>query len=374
MLYIFSAAIGLFIATLFASLFIRTRSRLLAIMLLVSGAASLVSAMGLLLSRVLGQQAGFLQPWCFILLIIPLLVFAVGTIFRRDIMPKINYSLTHLEIEQSSLRLLFTRWAPLLFYTATLCLLVIALARPVKIERSTLPPTEGIDIMLLLDVSASMNSDDFYPTRFVAALKTADDFISKRPSDRIGLVLFSTEAMLQAPLTLDHEALRDFLSSLYLGIIPPQSTAIGNGLAVAAQHIKDSKAKSKIIILLTDGRSNAGSIMPTIAAKAAAAYGIKVYTIGMASLPENPSDKDADEINENLMQEIALLTGGRFYRAQNEMELANIYKTIDQLEKTEFNQASMITQIDFYYPFLLAALVLLFVGLILDKLLFIKVP
>ena len=275
----------------------------------------------------------------------------------------------------TSLRVLLTRWLPLTLYTLCLVSMVIALARPVRVDRTVLPPTEGIDILLLMDVSASMQKQDFYPSRFVAAQKTAQNFISKRLNDRIGVVAFAKAALLQAPLTLDHEALQEYISSLYLGMVDPNFTAIGDGLAVAASHLKDSKAKSKVIILLTDGDSNAGTIEPLMAAKAAAAYGIRVYTIGTASAPgQNPYASAEDEINEGLLLEIATATGGKFYRAKNEAELARIYDTINELEKTEFTPSTTIHRADAYQTLLLWALVLLAAGLVAEKLFFIKVP
>ena len=181
--------------------------------------------------------------------------------------------------------------------------------------------------------------------------------------------------MLQAPLTLDHDALQEYLSTLYLGIVDPNYTAIGDALAVAANHLKDSKAKSKVVILLTDGDSNAGTITPQLAAKAAAAYGIRVYTVGTASAPGDSLYSSAeDEINEGLLMEIANETGGKFYRAKNEAELTQIYDMINELEKTEFTPSSTIDRKDAYQPFLWAALVLILLAFGLEKLIFIKVP
>ena len=162
---------------------------------------------------------------------------------------------------------------------------------------------------------------------------------------------------------------------MYLGVVDPNYTAIGDALGVAANHLKDSKAKSKIVILLTDGDSNAGTIAPQLAAKAAAAYGIRVYTVGTASAPGDGLYSSAeDEINEGLMMEIANVTGGKFYRAKNEAELTKIYDTINELEKTEFAPSSTIDRSDFYQPFLLLALGCLVAAFILEKLFFIKVP
>ena len=342
--------------------------------IITAGAGILVAGAGLILHRFFNHLE-FLHPWAFLWLLLPVAVVLAKTTGYRLFTRQIVYPLAHLQVEQASLRVLFTRWLPLTLYTLCLIALVTALARPVRVDRTVLPPTEGIDILLLMDVSASMQKQDFYPSRFVAAQKTALDFISKRFNDRIGVVAFAKAALLQAPLTLDHEALQEYIASLYLGMVDPNFTAIGDGLAVAANHLKDSKAKSKVIILLTDGDSNAGTIEPQMAAKAAATYGIRVYTIGTASAPgQNPYASAEDEINEGLLLEIATVTGGKFYRAKNEAELAQIYNTINELEKTEFAPSATIHRADAYQPVLLLALLLLTAGLILEKLFLIKVP
>ncbi len=290
-------------------------------------------------------------------------------------MPRVAYSRASVLAGRPSARAALTDWLPAGLYAGALVLFVVALARPVSLERAELPPTQGIDMILLMDASASMQRQDFYPNRFAAALRTADDFIKKRFNDRIGLVVFSRMAMLQAPLTLDHEAVRELLGALYLGVIDPNYTAIGDALGVAAAHLKDSQAKSKVIILLTDGASNAGTIDPRLAAKAAAAYGIKVYTVATASPPGSGAySSEEEEIDEGLLMEIAKETGGQFYRAKNEMELAKIYETINELEKTEFTQSVLTSQSDFYLPFILLGIVLLGIGFALEKLFLIRVP
>lgn len=340
-----------------------------------AAAGLLVSAAGLLLTRWSNGTLEFLHPWAFVLLLFPVAVFWAYTAGRKLFARTVNYPLTHLNVPQNSLRVLLTRWLPASLYTLALLFMTAALARPVRVDRTILPPTEGIDIMLLMDVSASMQKQDFYPNRFVAAQNTALRFISKRLNDRIGVVAFAKVAMLQAPLTLDHEALSEYVSSLYLGMVDPNFTAIGDGLAVAANHLKDSKAKSKIIILLTDGDSNAGTIEPVMAANAAKAYGIRVYTIGTASAPDqDPYSSSEDEINEALLLEIATLTGGKFYRAKNEAELVKIYDTINELEKTAFAATTDIHRTDAYQPLLWLALCLVAAGVILEKLFLIKVP
>ena len=334
-----------------------------------------VAVLGSILVYLMDGRIEFLYPWAFVLLVLPLAVFWVQASLRPVFARTMAYPLTHLRVAQTSLRVLLTRWLPACLYTLALLLMTAALARPVRIDKTALPPTEGIDIILLLDVSASMQKSDFYPNRFVAAQKTALSFIEQRITDRIGLVAFAKSALLQAPLTLDHEALKEYIQTLYLGIVEATATAIGDGLAVATNHLKDSKAKSKIIILLTDGDSNAGAIDPRLAAKAAAAYGIRVYTVGTAAAPQVGSyTNQKDEINEGLLLEIATTTGGKFYRAKDERELSRIYDTINELEKTTFTADSGIRQTDVYHPLLLWALCLLAAGLVLEKLFLIKVP
>ena len=375
MIYFSFICAGLFLLTLLLLAFSRKYTDALLAILIASGAGTLIGAAWWLLKFFTKDSLEFLHPWVFVLLVLPVLVFWAYTAGRSVFARTINYPLTHLQTAQESLRVLFTRWLPATLYTVALILMVIALARPTKIDRTVLPPTEGVDIMLLMDVSASMNKQDFYPSRFIAAQSNALRFVKKRLNDRIGVVVFAKEALLQAPLTLDHDALEDYISSLYLGMVNAEFTAIGDGLAVAANHLKDSKAKSKVIILLTDGDSNFGTIEPLMAAKAAATYGIKVFTIGTASAPgQNPYSSAEDAINEGLLMEIAQTTGGQFYRAKNEAELEKIYDKINELEKTEFTTSSIIQRTDSYQSLLLAAVYLVLLGLILEKLLLIKVP
>ena len=375
MIYFFFICMGLLIGVLIASLLTRQRASWLTSAIILAAAGTCIGAAGIVFTHFAAGRVEFLHPWAFVLLLFPVAAFWAYTAGRPFFARTIHYPLAHLQIEQASLRVLFTRWLPPALYTLALLFMTAALARPVRVDRTTLPPTEGIDIMLLLDVSASMQQKDFYPNRFVAAQNTAQRFIAKRLNDRIGVVVFAKEAQLQAPLTLDHEALNEYVSSLFLGMVNPDYTAIGDGLAVSASHLKNSKAKSKVIILLTDGDSNAGAVEPLMAAKAAAAYGIRVYTIGTASAPgENPYSNAEDEINEGLLLEIAAATGGKFYRAKNETQLAQIYDTINELEKTEFSPSTSIHRTDEYRPLLMLALCFLLMGLFLEKLFLIKVP
>lgn len=335
-----------------------------------AGCLFLISASAFLFKQLLAQQIAFVSPWCFLLLLVPCAIFVGKTLFRRVFTRAIPFPLTHLEIEQASFRILLTRFLPLSLYMLALLLMIIALARPVQLGRTVLPPSEGIDIILLLDTSTSMDTPDFYPTRFIAAQQTAKQFIEKRPTDRLGLVVFASYAMLQSPLTLDHEALMEYIDTIAPGMVG-QSTAIGDALGTAVHHLQNSKAKSKLIILLTDGDSNSGTIAPVLAAKAAASLGIRVYTIGTA---REPSAAQRDELNKDLLVEIAQLTNGKFYRANDEIELAKIYDEINQLEKTQFAPATLIHRTDVYHLFLEVALGLLLLGLVVEKIFLIKVP
>ena len=219
------------------------------------------------------------------LLVVPFVILLINVLVRVGAQRRLAYPLVHIKLDQTSPRLLLTRILPTLLYTLALAFMIIALARPVKLDRSQLPPTEGLDIILLMDASASMQQKDFEPNRFVASQLTAKRFVEKRPSDRIGLVVFAKQAMLQAPLTLDHESLQAYISSMYLGMIDANYTAIGDALGVAANHLKDSKAKSKIIILLTDGDSNYGTIDPVMAAKAISRQPMPLEMLVMRKLP-----------------------------------------------------------------------------------------
>ena len=371
----FILSVCLLISVLAATLFSKKIGVLWQILLATGLCLTLISMGSLLFQRFFGRTAEFLHPVAFGLLFFPCFILLGNILLRAQFTRSVPFSLAHLKLQQDDLRILLTRWLPISLYTFSLMLLIIALAQPVKVDRTVLPPTEGIDIMLVMDASASMQKNDFYPTRFEASQRTAKDFIEKRPTDRIGIVVFGKNAMLQAPLTLDHNALQEYISSMYIGMVDPHYTAIGDALGVAANHLKDSKAKSKVIILLTDGDSNAGTIEPILAANAAATLGLRVHTIGTARADkQDVYSNQEDEINEGLLLEIAQRTGGKFYRANNEDELEKIYDTINELEKTEFAPSTTVNRTDAYQPFLWLALCFLFLGLVFEKLFLIKVP
>lgn len=372
---LFLISLALLIVSLLATAFIKKAERITGSLVLLFGASSFFLMCAMLAERFFGNRFAFLQPAWLILLLIPVVIAIARIYWPERFMPALSYPLTGQLAPSFSLTALLARWANLLCALFALSAFIIALARPVAVSHAKLPPTQGIDIMMILDASASMNKNDFFPNRFVAAQKNAIRFIGKRYNDRIGMTVFAKNATLAAPLTLDHDALQELTASLYIGIVDPNLTAIGDALAVASSHLKNSTAKSKVIVLLTDGSNNAGSVDPMLAAKAAAAYGIKVYTIGTASPPNDSVFSSAeDEIDEGLLMNIARETGGAFYRAKNERELQEIYNKINELETTDFTQTAQVSHYDAYRPFLLVGLLLLAIGFCLGKLFFIRIP
>jgi Ca-activated chloride channel family protein len=228
----------------------------------------------------------------------------------------------------------------------TLTLLLIVLARPQATDKFQNTSTEGIDIVLTLDISGSMLARDFRPDRLEASKDVATEFISGRPYDRIGLVVFSGESFTQCPQTTDHAVLVNLLREIQSGMIE-DGTAIGMGLATAVNRIKDSEAKSKVIILLTDGVNNRGEIAPATAAGIAKTYGIRVYTIGVGTQGMAPYPVQTPygiqyqdmpvEIDEAILQEISQTTGGKYFRATDNDKLVQVYNEIDKLEKSKID-------------------------------------
>jgi Ca-activated chloride channel homolog len=254
--------------------------------------------------------------------------------------------------------------------------IIIALARPQQTLQEQDIKADGIDIIMALDLSSSMLAQDFRPDRLRSSQKVAAEFVEHREFDRIGLIVFAAEAFTQCPLTADHEVLNHFLERLQCGQLD-DGTAIGMGLATAVNRLKDSQAKSKIIILLTDGVNNAGYIEPNTAAQLAKEFGIKVYTIGVGTTGQAyaPVGRRADgdyvfgfvpvEIDENLLIQIAQQTGGRYFRATDERSLQKIYTEIDQLEKTEMDVTTIQRHLDLYPVWLRWACILLIIEFLL---------
>lgn len=271
------------------------------------------------------------------------------------------------------------------FRLAAVVLMILALARPQSGQKSEEVLTEGVDIMLVLDISGSMQAEDLRPkNRLAVAKNTIADFVKKRQHDRLGLVVFSSKAFTQCPLTLDYGVLLTFLERVDFGQIE-DGTAIGSAIAVSANRLRDSKAKSKVMVLLTDGANNQGEIDPLTAAKAAAALGIKIYTIGVGVNGYAPFPVDdpifgrryvnmPSMVDEASLQEIANTTGGKFYRATNREELENIYNTIDKLEKTEIKAKEFMRYTELFPFFLIPGLLFLGLEVVLANTRFRKIP
>ncbi len=264
-----------------------------------------------------------------------------------------------------------------------IALLIIALARPQSISTKQNINIEGIDIVMTIDVSGSMLARDFKPDRLEAAKEVAAEFIARRPNDRVGLVIFSGEAFTQVPLTTDHTMIANIFAEVQSGMIE-DGTAIGDGLATSVSRLKDSDAISKVIILITDGVNNSGSVDPISAAEMAEMFGIRVYTIGIGSMGTAPYPVQTPygiqmqqmevQIDEELLQKIAGMTGGRYFRADNNKKLKEIYKEIDNLEKSKIDVQEFRKKHESFLPLALLALVLFSLEIILRYLVFRKFP
>ncbi len=255
-------------------------------------------------------------------------------------------------------------------------LLIVALARPQNVDSDEKVKAEGIDIVLSLDISGSMLAQDFKPDRLGAAKRTAKDFVDGREHDRVGLVVFAGESFTQCPLTADHNVLKIMIDQLSSGLVE-DGTAIGEGLAIAVNRLRETEAESKVIILLTDGVSNKGSIDPLTAAEMAKEYDIKVYTIGVGTTGTAPfPQRDffgrtilrqmQVELDEKLLQEIAKMTNGKYFRAKNDEALQKIYDEINELETTEVEVTTFKKYTERFYGFAFAALFLLFLQFVLN--------
>lgn len=252
-----------------------------------------------------------------------------------------------------------------------LALVVMALARPQSSDSWSQSNTEGIDIVLSLDVSNSMNISDFKPNRLEASKDVAAKFVSGRPNDNIGMVIFGKESYTMCPMTSDHAVLANMINSVTFDLIDGSSTAIGDGLVTAVNRIRNGQAKSKVIILLTDGSNNAGDVSPRDAAHVAQAMGVRIYTIGVGSRGDIRVPVGTDlfgqthyqtikaDIDEDALREMAQLGGGRYFRATDKSSLAQIFEDIDQLEKTKMSVREFSRKEEEFLPFVLTALLLL---------------
>ncbi len=318
----------------------------------------------------------FANPWMLLLLILLPSIGIWYYVKRNQQHPVFNLSSTHpLHSFPKSIR---QRLIILLPVLRMLCIgfIIIALARPQTKSSSQDVSVEGIDIAMALDISGSMLAEDFKPNRLEAAKKLTQKFIESRPNDRMGLVVFSGEAFTQCPLTTDHAVLLNLFQSIKMGMID-DGTALGDGLATAVNRLRYSIAKSKVIILLTDGINNAGSIDPRTAAEIANMYKIRIYTIGVGTLGKAPYPFQTPfgtqyqtidvQIDEGLLKGIANSTGGEYYRATNNKALEEIFNKIDKLEKSKITVSEYSRKSEKYFLLLLIALSLFTLELLLRE-------
>jgi len=261
--------------------------------------------------------------------------------------------------------------------------IIFVLARPQSTSSKKNIRTEGIDIIMALDISTSMLAEDFRPNRLEAAKKTAMEFIDMRIDDRIGLVVFAGESFTQSPVTIDHDVIKNLFKDLKTGLLE-DGTAIGMGLATSINRLKDSKAKSKVIILLTDGVNNTGIVAPLTAADIAKTFNIRVYTIGVGTIGFAPYPFQTPwgirrqnmevKIDEPLLKKISNLTGGKYFRATNNKALSKIYKEIDAMEKTRVDVSIYSRKSEEFLPFALGAAIAFLIELLLRLFVFRKIP
>lgn len=325
----------------------------------------------------------FRYPWMLVLLlVIPLMLFLQT---RRT---RVRFPFSSVKTLRKSgghsLKIVFYRSLPLLRALA-LALFVCALARPQISSGEREYETDGVDIILAMDISGSMMAEDFKPeNRLAVAKQEATKFIKGRENDRMGLVVFARKAFTQCPLTLDYDILTGLLKQVQVGMIP-DGTAIGMGLATAVNRLRDSEAKSKVIILITDGENNAGNIDPITAAELAKSFNIRVYTIGVGKgglVPFPVMDplfgkryvQMEVEIDEMTLKRIADITGGLFFRSRDPESLQGIYEKINELEKTEVKVKEYLSFEEHFHLFLLPALLLILIEVLLSQTILMKVP
>ena len=316
--------------------------------------------------------------WWFLLLIPPVLaLFLLGK--SRKGLPFSSVTLLRTSTGKKTIKHLIGKS----LVAGGLILALVAMARPQSLERTERIQREGIDIVLVLDVSGSMQSVDFQPNRLEAARQTIDDFILGRTNDRVSLVIFAGTAFTRIPLTLDHQVVRESLASVGTASVSQDGTAIGMAISVGLNRLKKSSAPSQIMILVTDGDNNAGDIDPLTASYLAKELGIKIYSIGVGSdaliLPvQTPFGTQYRQyeggFDEALLGQIAELTGGQYFRATDAGALDRIFATIDALERSAFEDQSFREYRELAYPLLMAALLLLTACVILDKYLFVQIP
>lgn len=331
----------------------------------------------------IGIDIIFQSPWMLLLLIgVPYLLWKNW----RQELPKSALIFSSMELLPmiTTWKVKTFRYAYYLRFVALTCL-ILAIARPVLPLKEELIEAESIEIAMVIDLSSSMLAQDFQPDRLEASKEVAKEFIGNRPYDLFSIIAFAAESYTLSPLTSDRDILKKMIDDLQCGMLE-DGTAIGMGLANAINRLKDGKASSKIVVLLTDGVSNIGYIQPLTAASMAMELDIKVYTIGIGSMGEalSPVSRRADgryiygytrvEIDEDLLREISKMTGGKYFRATDNLELRQIYNEIDRLEKTKIDLTVIKTFKDLYHWFLLAGLVLIFIEQLIREMILKPLP
>ncbi|HDP54799.1 MAG TPA: VWA domain-containing protein [Bacteroidetes bacterium] len=318
----------------------------------------------------------------YLLLILPLLI--AWYIFRqKDAKPSMQLStLKGFTKAPVSIRV-YLRHIPFALRVAALALIVVVLARPQSFNVTQNIETEGIDIVIALDISTSMLARDFKPDRIEAAKSIGVQFVAGRKTDRVGLVIFAGESFTMCPLTSDHATVINMFNDVELGLLE-DGTAIGNGLATAVARLKDSDAKSKVVILLTDGVNNRGEVSPLMAADIAKTFGIRVYSVGVGSVGTAPYPVQTPfgtryqdvkvEIDEEVLKQIAATTGGKYFRATDNEALKKVYKEIDQLEKTKIEVVETTRKKEEFAVFALWAILLLGADFVLRATLLRSIP
>ena len=270
----------------------------------------------------------------------------------------------------------YMRHLPFLLRVVSIALIIIVIARPQSVNSWEETETQGIDIILALDVSGSMLSQDLQPDRLQAAKKVASEFVVDRKNDNIGLVVFAGESFTQCPLTTDHKVLLNLLNEIEFGIIE-DGTAIGLGLATSVNRLRESESDSRVVILLTDGTNNSGQIAPLTAADLARSYGIRVYTVGVGTTGMAPTPVQTPfgirmqnmpvDIDEKTLTDIAVMTGGQYFRAQDTEGLRQVYEEIDEMEKYLISVQNVTQRKEVFLPFALLALALILIELLLRR-------
>jgi len=327
----------------------------------------------------------FEDPWLLLfMLMLPYMAFKG----KKKQQATINYSTIETLQSIRTAQADFFSALPLILRILSVMLLILALARPQEGHKSQEILSVGVDIMLALDTSGSMQALDFIKnekrdTRLAMVKDVVSKFIENRPNDRIGMVVFGSEAYTQCPLTLDQGILQSFLSKLDIGMAG-DSTAIGSAIGIAVKRLKDLESDSKVIILLTDGRNNAGSLPPVQAAQTAKAFGIKIHTIGVGTHGKAPFLVNSIfgqryvyqevDIDENTLKEISNLTGGQYFRATDLESLKSIYKQIDQMEKSEVKVLDHSEYTELFHYFLIPGILLLLTEIILSNSILRRIP